>query len=85
MIRRLFWLLLGFALGIWTAFRLKRLMRALTPQGLAHQAAGLGQTVREFAGDVRVAMNAREYELRDVLGLDAPADDVQPRIDKDHH
>lgn len=85
MIRRLFWLSLGVALGGWAAFRLKRLMRALMPQSLAHQAVGVGQTVREFTDDVRVAMNAREDELRDALGLDTQADDVQSEIDKDHH
>ena len=80
MIRRLFWLLRGFALGAWAAFRLKRLLRALAPQCLTGQASGIGQRVREFAGDVRVAMNAREDELRDALRLDAQAD-----IDKDPH
>jgi hypothetical protein len=79
-IRRLFWLTLGVGLGAWAAFRLKRLMRALAPQALVHQAAGVGQTVREFADDVRDAMHAREDELREALGLDAPAE-----TDKDHH
>jgi hypothetical protein len=55
-------------------------MRAMAPQALVHQAAGVGQTVREFAGDVRDAMHAREDELREALGLDAPAE-----TDKDHH
>jgi hypothetical protein len=80
MIRRLFWLTVGIMLGAWAAFRLKRLMRALTPQALVHQASGVGHTVREFADDVRNAMHAREDELRDALGLDAHAE-----IDKDHH
>jgi hypothetical protein len=77
MTRRLSWLVLGFALGFWSAFRLKRALRALTPKGLA---VGLGQSVREFAGDVRVAMRTREDELRDALGLDAEA-----HVDKDPH
>jgi hypothetical protein len=80
MIRRLFWLVLGAMMGSWAAFRLKRLMRALTPQALVHQASGVGHTVRDFADDVRHAMHAREDELRDALGLDAQAE-----IDKDHH
>lgn len=80
MIRRLFWLVLGVTLGAWAAFRLKRLMRALTPQALVHQASGVGQTVRDFADDVKNAMHAREDELRDALGLDA-----QIETDKDHH
>jgi hypothetical protein len=80
MVRRFFWLILGLLTGAWAAFRLKRLMRALTPQALVHQASGVGHTVREFAEDVRNATHAREDELRDALGLDAP-----PEIDKDHH
>jgi hypothetical protein len=79
-IRRLFWLVLGGTMGAWAAFRLKRLMRALTPQALVHQASGVGQTVRGFTDDVRNAMHAREDELRDALGLDAPTE-----TDKDHH
>jgi hypothetical protein len=80
MIRRLFWLFVGAAMGSWAAFRLKRLMRALAPQALVHQASGVGHTVREFAEDVKTAMHAREGELRDALGLDAPIE-----TDKDHH
>lgn len=80
MFRRFSWLFLGLLTGAWAAFRLKRLMRAVAPQALVHQASGVGQTVREFADDVRHAMHAREDELRDALGLDAP-----PETDKDHH
>jgi hypothetical protein len=80
MIRRLFWLFVGAAMGGWAAFRLKRLMRALAPQALVHQASGVGHTVREFAEDVKTAMHAREDELRGALGLDAPIE-----TDKDHH
>ena len=80
MIRRLFWLATGFVLGAWAALRLKRLMYALAPQALVHQATGVGQNVRDFAGEVRDAMHAREDELRDALRLDAPTD-----TDKDHH
>lgn len=85
MIRRLFWLTLGATMGAWASFRLKRLIRALMPQSLAHQASGLGQTVRGFAGDVRVAMQDREDQLRDALGLDTQADEVHADTDKDHH
>jgi hypothetical protein len=80
MVRRFFWLILGLAAGAWVAFRLKRLMRAMAPQALVHQASGAGQTVRDFAHDVRHAMHTREDELRDALGLDA-----QIETDKDHH
>jgi hypothetical protein len=55
-------------------------VRAVTPQAIVHQASGVGQTVRDFTDDVRTAMHAREDELRDALGLDAPTE-----TDKDHH
>jgi hypothetical protein len=80
MIRRFFWLILGLGTGAWAAFRLKRLMRAMAPQALVHQASGAGQTVRAFTRDVRNAMHTREDELRDALGIDA-----QIETDKDHH
>lgn len=80
MIRRLFWLVLGTVFGAWSAFRIKRLARAVTPGGIAGHAAGLGRSVRDFAGDVRVAMHSREEELRDALRLDAHSD-----MDKDLH
>jgi hypothetical protein len=86
MIRRMFWLVVGVMLGAWAAFRLKRLMRALAPQALVHQASGVGDTVRAFADDVRTAMHAREDQLRDALGLDAPSELPAPsKTDKDHH
>jgi chromosome condensin MukBEF MukE localization factor len=84
-IRRLLWLFTGAALGAWATLRLKRLVRSLMPQSLAHQASGVGRTVRRFAGDVRVATDAREAQLRDALGLDTQADDVKAETDKDHH
>lgn len=80
MIRRLFWVALGFAGGVYTTLRAKRLLLSVTPKGIADRGAGLGQSVREFAGDVKVAMNARETELRDALMADAPP----PAEQKDH-
>lgn len=82
MIRRLFWLLLGASLGGWAAFRLKRLVRAVTPQGLTRHATGLGRTVRTFTTDVRTQMHTREDELRYALGLDTHAD-LDADIEKD--
>jgi hypothetical protein len=64
MIRRLFWLTLGFVLGAWTVLRAQRLARQFGPRGMAHRAVGLGAAVREFAADVRSQMHLREAELR---------------------
>jgi hypothetical protein len=80
LVRRFFWLFLGLFTGVWAAFRLKRLVRTVAPPALVHQASGAGRKTRAFADDVRHAMHAREGELREALGLDAP-----PETDKDHH
>jgi hypothetical protein len=75
MIRRLFWLFLGVTLGAWTVLRAKKVLRSWAPQAIAEHAAGLGTSLRGFSDDVRVAMNAREIELRDTLGLNEPIDE----------
>lgn len=85
MIRRLFWLVLGTVFGAWSAYRIRRLARAVTPGGIAGHAAGLGRSVRDFAGNVRLAMHSREEELRDALRLDAHFDDAHSDMDKDLH
>jgi hypothetical protein len=67
MIRRLFWLTLGFVLGAWTVLRAQRFARQFGPRGVAGRAVGAGAAVREFAADVRSQMQLRETELRRVL------------------
>ncbi|NHC46045.1 DUF6167 family protein [Motilibacter aurantiacus] len=73
MIRRLFWLGLGAALGALIVRRLTRAAQALTPQSMAQTLADamreLGAGIRDFGQDVRAAMSDREAELRDALGI----------------
>jgi hypothetical protein len=74
--RRLFWLALGATLGVLIFRKLSQTAQKLTPQGIAG-AIGAGLTdlavaVRDFAEDVRDAMETRESELREAAGLDAP-------------
>lgn len=68
MIRRLFYLGLGAALGIYAMRRVERARQAWTPQGVAAratgQAAALGERMKAFAADVRAAADTREGELR---------------------
>ena len=56
--------------------------RRLTPGGMAGTAARgalqLGDTVKQFADDVRVGMAEREQELRADLGLDGTAVETRP-------
>ncbi|MFN8081857.1 MAG: hypothetical protein U0Q19_20035 [Kineosporiaceae bacterium] len=74
LIRRLFWVLLGAALGVYAVRRLSAL------------AAGgaLGERAREFGDLVREGMAEREAELRVALGVDdsadAPAGTTRPTL-----
>ena len=82
MIRRLFWLGLGAALGALIVRRLTRAAQALTPQSMAASLADalreLGSGIRDFGEDVRAAMSDREGELRDALGIPDGAAPVDP-------
>jgi hypothetical protein len=68
-VRRLFWLGIGVAVGVLVVRRITKTAEAYTPKGLASAVSGLGDTVREFAADVRVAMAEREDEMLDALGV----------------
>jgi chromosome condensin MukBEF MukE localization factor len=72
--RRLFWLAMGVTIGALVVRKLSRAAQRLTPHGMAHGlGAGLGNltgAVRSFATDVRDAMDEREAELREGVGMD---------------
>jgi len=68
--RRLFYVAVGAAAGIYVARKVQKAARAYSPEGLAGKAVGLGDGLRYFAGEVRAGMAEREIELRDALGLD---------------
>ena len=78
--RRLFWTSIGVGLGatvgVLVARRVRKTREALMPGNLGGAItgaiAGLGETIREFADDVRRGMAEREAELVDALGLDEP-------------
>lgn len=64
LIRRLFWVLLGAALGVYAVRRL----------GALASGGALGERAREFGDVVREGMAEREAELRVALGVDDPDD-----------
>jgi hypothetical protein len=68
MIRRLFWLVAGIAIGAWGSTKAHRAARGLTPEGIAEtavdRAARLGGRFRRFTDDVRAGMAEREAELK---------------------
>lgn len=86
--KRLFWLGVGATIGVLVVRKATRTAEALTPQGLAASFSGLGDAVRDFAADVRAAMDEHERDLLAALGVDSdgdtggPADDLAraPRV-----
>ena len=80
MTRRLLYLCLGTAAGVLAVRRASLAAGGYAPEGLQEPAAGsfgeLGDTVREFVEEVRIAMAEREAELRSALGLDGTHDAV---------
>ena len=71
--RRLFWVAVGAAAGVYAVRKVQRTLHAYSPAGLADRAGGLGHSVGAsvagFVHEVRSAMAEREDELRDALGL----------------
>jgi hypothetical protein len=74
----MFWLTLGATAGVLVVRKVTRTAQTFTPAGLANRAAGLGDTLRDFADQVRAAMAEREIELRDALGIDNDRHDLPP-------
>ena len=72
--RRLFWVAVGAAAGIYAVRKVQKTMHAYSPSGLAERAAGLGESITAFAEEVRAGMADREAELREALGMDAAHD-----------
>jgi hypothetical protein len=71
--RRLFWVALGAAAGVVVARQVRKKVQAFTPSGIGRSLAGLGDSVRAFADDVRAGMAEREYELSAALHEDKGA------------
>jgi len=72
--RRLFWAALGATVGILIVRKLTSTARAFTPAGLTGSLSqgigGLGESIRDFADDIRAAMSEREDELMAALADD---------------
>jgi len=71
--RRLFYLALGATVGVLVVRRVSAAAEQWQPDNLARR---LTIAVEDFLADVREAMNEREGELRDALGLDGRHDVV---------
>jgi hypothetical protein len=72
--RRLFWVAVGAAAGVYAVRKVQKTLHAYSPSGLADRATGVGGQLRAFADEVRDGMTQREAELREALGME-PAHD----------
>jgi Family of unknown function (DUF6167) len=72
--KRIFWLIVGAAVGVLVVRKLTSKAAQLTPQGLVKQlskaATDVADSVRGFTDEVRVGMAERENELRDAVLAD---------------
>lgn len=72
--KRIFWLIIGIAVGVYAVTRLKKKAQILAPDSVQESAAKLSAAVRHFGDQVREGMAERETELRDALGIESTND-----------
>lgn len=68
--KRIIWLIIGIAVGVYAVTRLKRRAQQLAPESLQASAEKVASAIRHFGDEVRAGMAERETELRDALGID---------------
>jgi hypothetical protein len=73
-VKRIFWLIIGIAVGVYAVTRLKKRAQVLAPESLQESAAKVAAAIRHFGDEVREGMAERETELRDALGIDRTTD-----------
>lgn len=81
--RRLFWVALGAAAGVYAVRKVTKAAQAYTPAGVADGLASFGDGLRELADAVREGMAERESELRLALGIDTGTAEDTGRLDAD--
>ena len=79
--KRIFWFIVGTAVGVYAVTRLKKRAQVLTPESLQGTADKLASAIRHFGDEVRAGMAEREAELRDALGIDTAPTDTEKRED----
>jgi hypothetical protein len=73
-VKRIIWLIVGIAVGVYAVTRLKKRAQLLAPDSVQESAAKLSAAVRHFGDQVREGMAERETELRDALGIETAND-----------
>jgi hypothetical protein len=85
-IKRLFWLGAGIAVGVLVVRKVNQTMHAVSPSGLAgnarESAVGFLDTVRDFVADVKDGMAQREAEINAAFEQGVMIDDWD-RMDAD--
>ncbi|WP_323958532.1 hypothetical protein GC088_08120 [Arthrobacter sp. JZ12] len=71
MIKRLFWLAAGAAIGVVAIRKVAAMKSAVGPEGLNRAVGRLTDTVADFADAMREGMHERENDLRAALGIDS--------------
>lgn len=87
MIRRLVWVGVGVALGVYAVRQVSRTREALSPTGVGAGLAGVGEALlargRAMGEEFRVARAEREAELREALGIAEPPASTDPVASED--
>ncbi len=82
MIKRLFWFVVGVAVGVFVIKKVRDSLAKSTPEAISNRvvegAGNLGESAAAFVDRARAAMAEREAELRDTLGLPQPTEDTEP-------
>ena len=80
MVKRIFWLAAGVAVGVIVVRKLARGADALSPAGIGERlkntAVTTGDGVRSFFSDVSEGMHAKEAELQDAIAAGEPIDEL---------
>ena len=68
--KRILWLIVGIAVGVYAVTRLKKRAQVLAPESLQESAAKLAAAIRHFGDEVRDGHGRAGIELRDALGIE---------------
>lgn len=71
MIKRVFWLAAGAAIGVVAVRKVSAMKSAVGPEGLNRAVAQLTDSVADFADAFRQGVQERETDLRTALGIDS--------------
>lgn len=85
MIRRVFWMAAGVAIGVIAVRKVSRVKSTLGPEGLNRAVGQVGDSISDFADAFRSGMRERETDLKAALGVEVPvastgAADLQPAV-----